>query len=131
MYHVPDAGHLCGDRQGCMEGTRGDVLSQLENWLNDEKDKRVFWLNGVAGTGKSTIAQTFAETSFAGNKLGASFFCSRDFEDRSSLRSILPTLAFQLAYQYPPFREALCPTLKQNPNVGREALCSQMKKLIV
>ena len=114
-----------------MKGTRRDVLSQLETWLNNEQDKRVFWLNGLAGTGKSTITQTFAETSFAGGKLGASFFCSRNFDDRSNLRSILPTIAFQLAHRYLPFREELIPVLVASPDVGRETLCSQMEKLIV
>jgi len=114
-----------------MKGTRREVLFQLEQWSKDEHDKRVFWLNGLAGTGKSTIAQTFAETSFADGRLGASFFCSRDFEDRSNLRSIFPTLAFQLAHLYPEFRMQLLPVLKTSPDVGREALCSQMEKLIV
>jgi len=114
-----------------MKGTRRDVLFQLENWLNDEQDKRVFWLNGLAGTGKSTIAQTFAEMSFADGKLGASFFCSRNFDDRSNLRTIFPTLAFQLAHRYPGFRQELLPTLRANPDVGRETLCAQMEKLIV
>jgi len=114
-----------------MKGTRRDVLFQLERWSKDEHDKRVFWLNGLAGTGKSTIAQTFAEMCFADGKLGASFFCSRDFEDRSNLRSIFPTLAFQLAHLYPEFRNELLPVLKTRPDVGREALCSQMEKLIV
>ena len=131
MYHVADAGYLCGDRQGCMKGTRKEVLFQLEQWSKDEQDKRVFWLNGLAGTGKSTIAQTFAETCFADGDLGASFFCSRDFDDRSNLRSIFPTLAFQLAHQYPRFRQELLPVLTKNPDVGRESLCSQMEKLIV
>ena len=114
-----------------MKGTRRDVLLQLESWVNDEKDKHVFWLNGLAGTGKSTIAQTFAETNFADGKLGASFFCSRDFADRSNLRKIFPTLAFQLAHRYPHFREELLPVLTASPDVGRESLCSQMEKLIV
>jgi len=114
-----------------MKGTRRDVLSQLERWLNDDQDKRVFWLNGLAGTGKSTIAQTFAEISFADGKFGASFFCSRDFDDRSNLRSIFPTLAFQLAHRYPRFRQELLPVLTASPDVGRETLCSQMEKLIV
>ena len=131
MYHVPDAGYLCGDRQGCMEGTREDVLSDINSWLNDKEDKRVFWLNGLAGTGKSTIAQTFAERSFAEGRLGASFFCSRDFEERSNLRSIFPTLAFQLAHQYPHFQEALLLVLRKNPDVHQESLFSQIEKLIV
>ena len=114
-----------------MKGTRRDVLLQLENWLNDEQDKRVFWLNGLAGTGKSTIAQTFAEMSFADGKLGASFFCSRYYEERSNLQKVFPTLAFQLARRYPRFREELLPVLTANPDVGRETLCSQMEKLIV
>jgi len=114
-----------------MKGTRREILFQLEQWSKDEQDKRVFWLNGLAGTGKSTIAQTFAEMCFADGKLGASFFCSRDFEERSNLRSVLPTLAFQLAHQYPRFRQELLSILTKNRDVGRESLCSQMEKLIV
>ena len=114
-----------------MKGTRRDVLSQLECWLKDQKDKHMFWLSGLAGTGKSTIAQTFAEMSFADGTLGASFFCSRDFDDRSNLRTIFPTLAFELAHRFPRFREELVPVLIASPNVGRESLCSQMEKLIV
>jgi hypothetical protein len=131
MHHTPGAGYLCGDRQGCMKGTRRDVLSQLEYWVNDEQDKHVFWLNGLAGTWKSTIAQTFAEMTFADGKLGASFFCSHDFDDRSDLRTIFPTLTFQLAHRHPRFREELLPVLTASPDVGRESLCSQMEKLIV
>jgi len=114
-----------------MKGTRRDVLLQLESWLNCEQDKRVFWLNGLAGTGKSTIAQTFAEMSFADGKLGASFFCSRDFQDRSNLRSIFPTLAFQLAHYHPDFRQKLLPVLVANPEVGQESLTSQLEKLLM
>jgi len=88
-------------------------------------------VNGLAGTGKSTIAQTFAETTSADGKLGASFFCSRDFKDRSNLQMIFPTLAFQLACRYPAFRKELLQVLKERPDVGHESLCSQMEKLLV
>ena len=131
MHRAPDAGYRSGNRQGCLRGTRREVLWEIENWLTGERDQRVFWLNGLAGTGKSTIAQTFAETTFADGKLGASFFCSRDFADRSNLQMIFPTLAFQLAYRYPNFREELLQVLKAIPDVGRESLCSQMENLIV
>jgi len=63
----------------------------------------VYWLNELAGTGKPTIAQTIAERIFADGRLGASFFCSRDFKDRRDIHYILPTLAFQLAHKYPNF----------------------------
>ena len=97
----------------------------------DERDQRVFWLNGLAGTGKSTIAQTFAEITFADGKLGASFFCSRDFEDRGNLQAIFPTIAFQLAHRYPRFREQLLLVLRANHDVERESLSSQLEKVIV
>jgi len=131
MRPTADAGHRSGDRQGCLRGTRTDVLLQLERWLGDKQDHRVFWLNGLAGTGKSTIAQTFAEISFAAGKLGASFFCSRSFEGRSNLQAIFPTLAFQLAYRYSLFRQQLIQVLKASPNIGQETLCSQVETIIV
>ena len=131
MFHTLDAGYDSGNRQGCLRGTRQDVLGEIQRWLMDEQDKRVFWLNGLAGTGKTTLTQTFAETSFADGRLGASFFCSRDFAGRSNLQTIFPTLAFQLAYKYPLFRGKLLQALKAIPDIGRVSLCSQMKKLII
>ena len=130
MHHTVGAGHRSGNRPGCLGGTRTDILLQLEDWLENETHQRVFWLNGLAGTGKSTIAQTFAEITFGEGKLGASFFCSRDFEDRSNIQAIFPTLAFQLAYQHPLFREQLLQVLRANPEIGRESLCSQFEKII-
>ena len=108
-----------------------EVLSQIERRLMDERDQWILWLNGSAGTGKSAIAQTIAERSFGRGTLGASFFCSRDSEDRSNIRAVFPTLAFQLAHRYPQFREELLDVLKVNPDVGRESLSSQFEKLIV
>jgi hypothetical protein len=131
MHNTVEAGYSSGDREGCLRGTRRDVLLQLEHWLDDKQGQRIFWLNGLAGTGKSTIAQTFAEIAFAEGKLGASFFCSRDFEDRSNIKTIFPTLALQLAYRYQPFREELLQVLNANPGVGRQSPCSQLEELIV
>ena len=91
----------------------------------------VYWLNGLAGTGKSTIAQTIADRIFADGRLGASFFCSRDFKDRSNLHYIFPTLAFQLAHKYPEFRSILVRLLRSNPEIVNEALYYQMETLIV
>ena len=85
MHHTIEAEHRCGDRQGCLGGTRGDVLQQLNNWLEDAQGQRVFWLNDLIGTRKSTIAQMFAELTFAEGKLGASFLHPRGFKDRSNL----------------------------------------------
>jgi len=107
------------------------VLDEIESWTGDSGKSPIFWLNGLAGTGKSTIAQTVAERLFADGRLGASFFCSRAFEDRSKLQLIFPTLAFQLAQQYPEFRSSLIPLLQSNPDVVHESLRDQMEKFLV
>jgi len=107
------------------------VLDEIERWTEDFDKSPIFWLNGLAGTGKSTIAQTIAERLFADDRLGASFFCSRSFEDRSNLRLVFPTLAFQLAQKYPKFRSSLVPLLQFNPDIDHESLLDQMQKLLV
>ena len=125
------AGYQHGDRKGCLRGTRETILDEIELWAKDPSKSPVFWLNGLAGTGKSTIAQTVSERVFADGLLGASFFCSRDFKDRSDLHFIFPTLAFQLAHKYPKFRSLLIPLLRSNPDIAHESLYNQMKLLIV
>ena len=100
-------------------------------WAKDPQDRHVFWLNGLAGTGKSTIAQTFAEMAAGTGILGASFFCSRDYLDRKELKHIFPTLAYQLACRYPEFRSHIIQVIKQDPSVAQNSLISQLKDLVV
>src|SRR5579872_6516350 len=114
-----------------MKGTRRTILDEIEMWSRDFTKSPVYWLNGLAGTGKSTIAQTIAERVFADGQLGASFFCSRDFEDRSNLQSIFPTLAVQLARKYQKFRSVFVQLVESNPGISHESLHNQMNKLIV
>ena len=120
-----------GDRKGCLKGTRRTVLDEIERWISDFDSPPVYWLNGLAGVGKSAIAQTIAERTFADGKLGASFFCSRDFEDQRDLQFIFPTLAVQLARKYSEFRSILVPLMQSDPKIAYESLYHQMDKLIV
>ncbi|KAF9646613.1 WD40 repeat-like protein [Thelephora ganbajun] len=126
-----EAEYRHGDRKGCLKGTRRAVLDEIELWARDFGEPPVYWLNGLAGTGKSTIAQTVAERIFADGQLGASFFCSRDFEDRSNLKFIFPTIAVQLARNYAEFRSIFVPLVQSDPEIARESLYNQMDKLIV
>ena len=120
-----------GDRDSCLKGTREAVLDAIEVWIRDFDKPPVYWLNGVAGTGKTTIARTIAARIFADGQLGASFFCSRDFEDRRSLQLIFPTIAVQLARKYPQFRSTFVRMVRLDPEIAHESLYSQMRKLIV
>jgi adenylylsulfate kinase-like enzyme len=45
----------------CMEGTRRQLLDDIVSWAEAPTAPVVFWLNGMAGTGKSTIARSICE----------------------------------------------------------------------
>ena len=119
------------ERKGCLRGTCGAILSGVDLWAQDFGKSPVYWLNGLAGTGKTTIAKTIAERLFADGRLGASFFCSRDFKDRANLQLIFPTLATQLARKYTEFRAIFVPLIQSDPQIAYELPYDQMKKLII
>jgi hypothetical protein len=85
---------------GCLEGTRVDVLRKIHDWIKTDGTS-LFWLNGVAGTGKSTIAHSIAQACDIQGSLGASFFFSRDQQARRETRFLFQTIAFQLGCAHP------------------------------
>ncbi|KAF8750508.1 WD domain, G-beta repeat [Rhizoctonia solani] len=75
-------------RGDCTSGTRQELQRMLQLWARPEYDRsddiqqdnlgtaRVFLINGMAGTGKTTIAYSLCKWLDANAQLGASFFCS-------------------------------------------------------
>jgi hypothetical protein len=128
---VRNAGHQAGNHEKCLPGTREAVLRDILLWAKNPRDQNVFWLNGLAGTGKSTIAQSFSEMIASDGSLGASFFCSRDYLDRRELKNIFPTLAHQLACRYPHFRSHIVTSIKEDPTLAYASLISQLENLLI
>ena len=128
---VPDAGYQAGHHDKCLPGTRQTVLQDIMLWAKNPQDQNVFWLNGLAGTGKSTIAQSFSEMVANEGFLGASFFCSRDYLGRRELKNIFPTLAYQLACCYPHFRSHIVTVIKEDPTLAYTSLISQLENLLI
>lgn len=136
MKHAPDAGFDASNtRSHCLEGTRVLILRELKKWALRQDGPRVYWLNGHAGSGKSTIAQSFAEMLFVEHLLGASVFCSRDSSDKSDMKMIFPTVALQLARvdnpAAPTFRAVLLEELRANSDLPSASLQNQLDALIV
>jgi len=133
MQRVRGTGFAHRKLPGCLKGTRVALLDEIDQWSKDGRQPPIFWLNGLAGSGKSTIAQTVAERCFVNGTLGASFFCSSNasLKDHDNPDAIFPSLAFQLAQKYPDFRSALVPRLRSNPDIEYESLGRQVEKLIV
>ncbi|MCJ1467997.1 hypothetical protein MMC07_006623 [Pseudocyphellaria aurata] len=121
-------------RPECVQNTRVDLIRQVHEWSTSD-DKYIFWLNGMAGTGKSTIARTVARMFADQNRLGASFFFSRGAGDLGDATKFVSTIAYQLAHQSPlvsPFlKEYISQAIANHDNVARQGLRNQWKKLIL
>ncbi|KAI5122822.1 hypothetical protein M0805_003117 [Coniferiporia weirii] len=95
----------------CMEGTRRSVLKQVEEWA--VSDSKLFWLHGVAGSGKSAIANSVAYM-FEERQLLLSgcFFCKRDDPECHNPMNLLPTLAHQFSKWHPAYRSSMLSVLR-------------------
>jgi hypothetical protein len=83
---------------GCLDGTRVAIHKRLSDWASENTPGlTTMWLNGMAGTGKTAIASTFARDMEDQKILGASFFIDRQRAERQDLRRIIQTLAYDLA----------------------------------
>jgi len=91
----------------------------------------MLWLNGMAGTGKSTIARTIAREYHDQGRLGASFFFSRGGGDLGTSDKIITTLAAQLATKSPIFKSHICNAISENSDIGNLGLYDQWERLIL
>ncbi|TFK59743.1 hypothetical protein BDN72DRAFT_965953 [Pluteus cervinus] len=92
----------------CAPDTCSDILAALDAWTKSQPDKasqsgKLFWLYGVAGMGKSTIAATFYNRLKAQKLLGGFHICSRDSTTHQSPTQLVLNLCYQLALVYQPF----------------------------
>jgi hypothetical protein len=115
----------------CTPGTRLSILSDLLAWAIDSNSPCVFWLNGLAGTGKSTIARTLCERLDQQGLLGASFFISRDQPERREPAKIVRSVAHQLAANWPLVSDALCAKLRETPLSVTRSLQQQITDFII
>jgi hypothetical protein len=112
---------------------RGDLILKKEsdNANAAAGDTCIFWINGSAGTGKTTIAYTIAKDCRAQDVLGASFFCSRDDADCSNSGLIFTTIAYQLCQFHPPYAAEVTRALQVDPDIGYSSVPYQLEQLIV
>lgn len=129
-----------------MEGTRTALLRRITLWfaasapsalptlspyVQPRQQSSLFWLQGLAGSGKSTIALTFARSLEKHDDPISRFFCKREVPRLSNPKRVLPTLAYQLAEHYDGYREAIINFLTDpaNSNIASFPISEQYKLL--
>ncbi|KAK2809062.1 hypothetical protein FQN50_004115 [Emmonsiellopsis sp. PD_5] len=115
----------------CHPETRTDLLQQILVWARDPQSEAIFWLNGMAGTGKSTVSRTIARTLSQDSTLGASFFFKRGEGDRGHAARFFATIATQLVAKLPPLLESIKKVVDTDPGVSKKTLTEQFEKLIL
>ena len=119
----------------CMADTRVDLLRELQEWASCPRNP-ILWLSGMAGTGKSTIARTMADSLSTQKKLAGNFFFCRGAGDMGRASTFVTTLARQLASipwpeASPSFKELVCDAILHHGNVLAQGLRNQWKELII
>ncbi|QRV92298.1 Vegetative incompatibility protein HET-E-1 [Ceratobasidium sp. AG-Ba] len=117
-------------RVSCWKNTRLDVLRQLYEWATDDHSQKLYWLSGMAGTGKTTIAYSFCKQLEENHLLAASFFCTRRLPSCCVVNKILASISFQIASYSMPFRYALSDIVEHDPEVYNRPLIDQFDTLI-
>ncbi|KAI3113559.1 hypothetical protein CBS147330_9834 [Penicillium roqueforti] len=119
------------DEVECLLGTRTELLQQIMEWAMSPSQKNIFWLKGMAGTGKSTISRTVARSLKDTNHLGASFFFKRDEGDRGHAKKFFPTLTRQLMQRISGLRSGVHKALHDDPDIASKSPREQFEKLLM
>ncbi|RDW57811.1 hypothetical protein BP5796_12612 [Coleophoma crateriformis] len=115
----------------CYQGTRVELLRHIDAWASDTGSECIFWLNGMAGTGKSTISRSVAQIFAEKGILGASFFFKRGEGDRGHAALFIATIATQLVQKLPVLALHIQDAIEAEPTISRNALRQQLETLIL
>ncbi|KAH8823400.1 WD40-repeat-containing domain protein [Flagelloscypha sp. PMI_526] len=131
---APFTSHLSGNvqRQPCTPGTRIAILQRLLDCATAHEldlNNSLFWLYGLAGTGKTTILRDICERLQRLNILASSYFCSIQLSSGDA-RHLVPTIARHLASRSKTFKAALILQLQQDPDLFFATLKPQFEYLL-
>ena len=106
-------------------------MAEIMEWIDEDNDQPICWLNGAAGFGKSAIARMIASMCKGPGRLGASFFFWRGAGRRSIITNLISKLAYNLAFTVPETRPYIENVLLRDNMIVHCSHECQFQKLIV
>jgi DNA polymerase III delta prime subunit len=117
-------------RRQCTEGTRNQIIDEIMDWVRDDNGPNIYWLCGMAGTGKTTIAYSLCKRLKQEGRLGASYFCSRTIDESRNIRAVIPSIAYQLASRSVTLRSLIVKAVKEDRELTSNQTDTQFTHLI-
>lgn len=115
----------------CLPGTRLSVLARIRNWVDGDEAAHIFWLHGLAGTGKSTIARTIARQLYDKGCWMASFFFARNDEKTGRANRFVSTITSQLADKDLEFQKQIQDLIHKDNGSTYRLLSDEWKELFI
>ncbi|KAF1942824.1 hypothetical protein EJ02DRAFT_487903 [Clathrospora elynae] len=115
----------------CLPNTRTALLNDINSWAMDKNGTSIFWLSGMAGTGKSTIARTVAQSFAEADQLGGSFFFKKGEGERGNASRFFSTIALDLIAYEPGMLPGVRKALDEDSALSEKALKDQFQKMIL
>ncbi|KAJ5719713.1 hypothetical protein N7493_007291 [Penicillium malachiteum] len=116
--------------QECLPGTRIELLKTIKSWATDPDKEAVLWLQGMAGTGKSTVSRTVARWLDEEGLLGGSFFFKKGGADREDAKRLFTTLIKQILARLPQLQESVKRSINETCGIGSKNPQEQFNELI-
>lgn len=124
LESVPRAHY--SSRDGCLKGTRETLLANVDTWVREPSGEGVVWIHGHAGSGKSALLNSVAESLEKAGIPFTYFPCKRDDPELSNIHRMLPTIAYGATEYYGDYRAVLSDVVKKPE--GRSILTGDVKK---
>jgi hypothetical protein len=100
-------------------------------WSESSGSACIFWLSGMAGTGKSTIARTVSRQFYEQKRLGASFFFSKGGGDLNHAGKFITSIAVQLAKKSSSLKHHISEAIAEHRDIASQTLRDQWNQLVL
>ncbi|KAJ2923193.1 hypothetical protein H1R20_g13899, partial [Candolleomyces eurysporus] len=134
---IHDSRERC-DAPKCHPDTRVAVQDDLYSWITDgdgetKQPKKIKWVTGPAGTGKTAIMGSLSERCKSGGVLAATFFFASWSASigRRQKTALVATIAHQLARYHPGLREEIYKVIEADSDIFDKNLHTQMEVLVL
>ncbi|KAL4895858.1 hypothetical protein BDV59DRAFT_211379, partial [Aspergillus ambiguus] len=111
-----------------------NTLSRIQEWYQSPTGEsiQIYWLKGMAGTGKSTISRTVAAACHNRQPLvKGTFFFDQGKKERNNANKLFTTICRQLAIVLPDTKNAICQALSDYPDIVNQSMSDQWNYLIL